>query len=48
MSRLEAFYRFSISPGPQTTPSFQFIEDQMLNLAQSSVSLIDLRARIVL
>ncbi|RBW58668.1 carbohydrate porin [Ruegeria sp. A3M17] len=44
---LEAFYRFSISPGLQITPSFQFIENPLLNPAQSSVTLVGLRARIV-
>ncbi|WP_108859163.1 hypothetical protein [Ruegeria sp. Alg231-54] len=43
---LEAFCQFSISPGLQNTPSFQFIEDPMLNPAHSSVTLIGLRAQI--
>ncbi|MCG7520953.1 carbohydrate porin [Ruegeria sp. Ofav3-42] len=44
---LEAFYRFSISPGLQITPSLQFIENPLLNPAQSSVTLVGLRTRIV-
>ncbi|WP_170559263.1 carbohydrate porin [Ruegeria atlantica] len=44
---VEAFYRFSISPGLQITPSLQFIENPLLNQEQSSVTLIGLRTRIV-
>lgn len=44
---LEAFYRFSISPGLQITPSVQFIENPLLNPMQSSVTLVGLRTRIV-
>ena len=44
---LEMFYRFSISPGLQVTPSVQFIDNPLLNPAQSSITLLGLRARIV-
>ncbi len=44
---LEAFYRFSISPGLQITPSLQFISDPLLNPTQDSITLFGLRTRIV-
>ena len=44
---VEAFYRFSISPGLQITPSIQYIKDPLLNPSASSVTLFGLRARIV-
>lgn len=44
---LEAFYRFSISPGFQITPSIQYIHNPLLNSGQSSVTLIGVRGRIV-
>ena len=43
----EAFYRFSISPGLQITPSIQFIDNPLLNPGQSSITLLGLRARVV-
>lgn len=46
-STVEAFYRFSISPGLQLTPSIQFIDNPLLNPAQSSITLFGLRARVV-
>lgn len=44
---LEAFYRFSISPSLQITPSIQFINNPLLNPGQSSISIMGLRARVV-
>ncbi len=44
---LEAFYRFSISPELQITPSLQFISDPLLNPTQDSIMLFGLRTRIV-
>lgn len=44
---LEMFYRLSISPGFQITPSVQFIDNPLLNPAQSSITLIGLRARMI-
>ncbi|KUJ76668.1 carbohydrate porin [Ruegeria profundi] len=44
---LEAFYRFSISPGLQITPSLQFISDPLLNPDQDQITLFGLRTRIV-
>ncbi len=44
---LEAFYRFSISPGFQITPSIQYISNPLLNPDQSSIALFGLRTRIV-
>lgn len=44
---LEAFYRFSISPGFQITPSVQYIRNPLLNPGQSSITLLGLRARVV-
>ena len=44
---LEAFYRFSISPGFQITPSVQFIDNPLLNPGQSSVTVLGLRMRMV-
>ncbi|WP_425084211.1 carbohydrate porin [Ruegeria profundi] len=44
---LEAFYRFSISPGLQITPSLQYISNPLLNPGQDSITLFGLRTRIV-
>ena len=44
---VELFYRFSISPGLQITPSIQFIDNPLTNPNQSSITLIGLRTRIV-
>lgn len=44
---MEAFYRFSISPGLQITPSLQFIDNPLLNPGQSSITLLGLRVRMV-
>ncbi|WP_108861537.1 carbohydrate porin [Ruegeria sp. Alg231-54] len=44
---LEAFYRFSISPGLQITPSIQFISDPLLNPTQGNITLFGVRTRIV-
>ncbi|WP_170546390.1 carbohydrate porin [Ruegeria arenilitoris] len=44
---LEAFYRFSISPGLQITPSVQFISDPLLNPNQDNITLFGIRTRIV-
>ena len=44
---IEAFYRFSISPGLQITPSIQFIDNPLLNPGQDSVTLFGLRVRTV-
>ncbi len=44
---LEAFYRFSISPGLQITPSLQYISNPLLNPTQDSITLFGLRTRIV-
>ncbi|MEP2530359.1 carbohydrate porin [Shimia sp.] len=44
---MEAFYRFSISPNLQITPSIQYIDNPLLNPGQSSIALFGLRARIV-
>ncbi len=43
----EVFYRFSISPGLQITPSIQFIADPLLDADQDSITLLSLRTRIV-
>ncbi|SLN51543.1 Carbohydrate-selective porin, OprB family [Pseudoruegeria aquimaris] len=43
----EAFYRFSISPNLQITPSIQFIDNPLLDPTQGSISLVGLRARIL-
>lgn len=43
----EAFYRFSISPDVQITPSIQYIQNPLLNAAQDSITLLGLRARLV-
>lgn len=43
----EAFYRFSISPGLQITPSIQFISNPLLNPTQDDIFLFGLRTRIV-
>jgi len=44
---IEAFYRFSISPGLQITPSIQYIDNPLLNPGQSSITLFGIRARVV-
>lgn len=44
---MEAFYRFSMSPGLQITPSFQYIESPLLDPSQSSIAMAGLRVRIV-
>lgn len=44
---VEAFYRFSLSPSLQITPSVQYIKDPLLNPSASSVTLWGVRARIV-
>lgn len=44
---LEAFYRFSISPNLQITPSIQYIDNPLLNSDEDSFVLFGLRARIV-
>ncbi len=44
---MEAFYRFSISPGLQITPSLQYIYNPLLNPGQSSIAVLGLRARVV-
>lgn len=44
---MEAFYRFSISPGLQITPSLQFIDNPLLNPGQSSITLLGVRVRMV-
>ncbi|MBO9446925.1 carbohydrate porin [Ruegeria sp. R14_0] len=44
---VEAFYRFSISPGLQITPSVQFISNPLQNPDQDSIALFGLRTRIV-
>lgn len=44
---MEAFYRFSISPGLQITPSLQIISNPLLNTNQSSITILGLRARVV-
>lgn len=44
---LEAFYRFSISPSLQVTPSIQFIDNPLLNPDQDNVTLTGLRVRVV-
>ncbi|GAB5512161.1 MAG: hypothetical protein Rhims3KO_35620 [Hyphomicrobiales bacterium] len=44
---IEAFYRFSLSPNLQITPSVQYIKDHLLNSSASSITLWGLRARVV-
>ncbi len=44
---IEAFYRFSLSPNLQITPSVQYIKDPLLNSSASSITLWGLRTRIV-
>lgn len=44
---VEAFYRFSLSPSLQITPSIQFIDNPLLDASQSSITLVGLRARVV-
>lgn len=43
----ELFYRLSIGPGLQITPSLQFISNPLLGLAQDDIFLFGLRARAV-
>ncbi len=43
----EAFYRFTISPGLQVTPSVQFISNPLLAPSQDSITVLGLRTRIV-
>lgn len=43
----EAFYRFSISPGLQITPSVQFISNPLLDPSQDKIVLLGLRTRVV-
>ncbi len=43
----EAFYRFTISPGLQITPSVQFISNPLLDPSQDSITVLGLRTRIV-
>ena len=43
----EAFYRFSISPGLQITPSIQVISQPLLNPDQDNFTLLSLRTRVV-
>ncbi|MHA3977133.1 carbohydrate porin [Halovulum sp. GXIMD14794] len=42
----EAFYRFSISPGFQLTPSVQLISNPLLDPAQDQITIVGLRTRI--
>lgn len=43
----ELFYRFSISPGLQITPSVQFVHNPLLDLSQSNQTILGLRTRVV-
>lgn len=43
----EAFYRFSISPGLQITPSLQYVSNPLASPGQSEIFLVGLRTRIV-
>ncbi len=43
----EAFYRFTISPGLQITPSIQFISNPLLDQSQDSITVLGLRTRVV-
>lgn len=43
----ELFYRFSISPGLQITPSLQFIHNPLLDTTRNNILLLGLRTRIV-
>lgn len=43
----EAFWRFSVSPNLQITPSVQFIDNPLTNPADSSMTIVGLRARAV-
>ena len=43
----EAFYRFTVSPGFQITPSIQFINDPLLNPDESNITILGIRTRIV-
>lgn len=43
----ELFYRFSISPGLQITPSLQYIHNPLFNAGQSNIALLGLRVRAV-
>ncbi len=44
---VEAFYRFSISPGFQITPSIQYIDNPLAGSTASSVTVLGLRTRVV-
>ncbi|SLN70653.1 Carbohydrate-selective porin, OprB family [Roseovarius albus] len=44
---VEAFYRFTVSPGLQITPSLQFINDPLLNPDESNITILGLRTRFV-
>ena len=44
---IEAFYRFSLSPSLQITPSVQYIVDPLLDTSSSDITIWGLRARIV-
>lgn len=44
---IEAFYRFSVSPGFQITPSIQYVKNPLLNPTASSMTLLGIRARFV-
>lgn len=43
----EAFYRFSISPGLQITPSVQYIADPLLATGEDDLTIFGLRGRIL-
>lgn len=43
----EAFYRFSLSPGLELTPSIQFIKNPLLDPSGDGITLISLRGRFV-
>ncbi len=43
----ELFYRFSISPGLQITPSVQFIDNPLNSPSQSNITLFGVRTRII-
>ncbi len=43
----EAFYRFSISPGLQITPSVQYIANPLLSSDKNGFTIAGLRGRIV-
>lgn len=44
---VEAFYRFSVSPNLQITPSIQFIDNPLAGSSASSITIFGLRGRIV-